>query len=62
MSEFEFPVNKIDLRQILKSYLDRIGRKIKVFENNLPGLTWVSIFFKKKSDFKCTSSYEYKEV
>lgn len=47
MSEFGFPVNKTDLRHILKSYLDRIGRKIKVFKNNLPGLTWVSLFFKR---------------
>jgi len=47
MSEFGFPVNKTDLRQILKSYFDRIGRKIKVFKKNLPGLTWVSPFLKR---------------
>lgn len=40
-------MNKTDLRQILKSYLDKIGRKIKVFKNNLPGLTWVSLFLKR---------------
>lgn len=47
MSELGFPVNKTDLRHILKSYLDRIGRKIKVFKNNLPGLTRVSLFLKR---------------
>jgi hypothetical protein len=47
MSEFGFLVYKTDLLQILKSYLDRIGRKIKVFKNNLPELTWVSLFFKR---------------
>lgn len=47
MSDFGFPVNKTNLRHILKSYLDRIGRKIKVFKNNLPGLTWVLLFLKR---------------
>lgn len=49
MSEYGFPVDKTDFRFIVKSYLDRIGRKIKVFKNNLPGLTWVSIFLKRNT-------------
>lgn len=47
MSEFGFPVDKTDFRFIIKSYLDRVGRKIKIFQNNLPGLSWVSLFLKR---------------
>lgn len=47
MSDYGFPVDKTDLRYIIKSYLDRQGRKINTFKNNLPGLSWVSNFLKK---------------
>lgn len=47
MSEFGFPIDKTDFRFIVKSYLDRLGRKISNFKNNLPGLTWTSLFLKR---------------
>lgn len=47
MSEFGFPLDKTDFRFIIKSYLGRVGRRIKIFKNNLPGLSWVSLFLKR---------------
>jgi len=46
MSDYGFPVDKTDLRYIVKSYLDRLGKKLNTFKNNLPGLSWVSNFLK----------------
>lgn len=47
MSDYGFPVDKTDFRYIVKSYLDRIGKKVNTFKNNLPGLSWVSNFLKR---------------
>ncbi|CAI6374178.1 unnamed protein product [Macrosiphum euphorbiae] len=47
MSNYGFPIDKTDLRHIVKSYLDRIGRKVSVFKNNLPGLSWTANFIKR---------------
>ncbi|CAI6374493.1 unnamed protein product [Macrosiphum euphorbiae] len=35
MSEYGFPIDKTDLKFIIKSYLDRNGRHVKFFNNNL---------------------------
>lgn len=47
MSNYGFPIDKTDLRYIVKSYLDRLGKKVNTFRNNLPGLSWVSNFLKR---------------
>jgi len=48
MSNYGFPIDKTDLRHIIvKSFLDRIGRKVSVFQNNLPGLSWTANFIKR---------------
>jgi len=47
MSYYGFPVDKTDFRYIVKSYLDRLGKKVNTFKNNLPGLSWVSNFLKR---------------
>lgn len=47
VSDFGFPIDTTDLRYIIKSYLDRIGRRLKIFSNNLPGISWVEGFLKR---------------
>jgi len=47
MSNYGFPIDKTDLRHIVKSFLDRIGRKVSVFQNNIPGLSWAANFIKR---------------
>lgn len=39
MCDYGFPVDKTDFRYIVKSYLDRLGKKVNTFKNNLPGLS-----------------------
>lgn len=36
VSNYGFPVNTFDLRFVVKSYLDRIGKNETRFNNNLP--------------------------
>ncbi|XP_069357707.1 uncharacterized protein [Maniola hyperantus] len=47
MCNFGFPITMFDLRCIVKMYLDKNGRKIDQFKNNLPGKTWASMFLKR---------------
>lgn len=46
-SEFGFPLDSMDLRMIVKSYLTRIGRNVAQFKNNVPGHEWVLGFLKR---------------
>ena len=39
-----FPVDELDFRFIVKSYLAIHGRIVKVFQNNLPGRDWIKSF------------------
>ena len=47
MSQFGFPVDTFDLRCIVKSYLERQGRKISKFKNNFPGIDWSLSFMRR---------------
>lgn len=42
--EYGFPVDELDFRFIVKSYLELHGRTVNVFKNNLPGRDWVKSF------------------
>lgn len=37
----------MDLRLVVKGYLDREGRTVRKFKNNLPGEDWVQSFLKR---------------
>lgn len=50
LSEFGFPVTELELRQIIKTYLNRQGRKIARFKHNVPGRDWVISFLKRHKD------------
>jgi hypothetical protein len=41
LSDFGFPLTCDDFRHVVKSYMDRAGRKENQFCNNLPGKDWV---------------------
>lgn len=47
VSNYGFPVNTFDLRSVVKSFLDRIGRNETRFKNNLPGNDWADSFMKR---------------
>lgn len=44
LSSYGFPVNKRELRFIVKSFLDKQGRTVVKFKNNLPGIEWANSF------------------
>ncbi|XP_050295123.1 uncharacterized protein LOC126735214 [Anthonomus grandis grandis] len=48
VSTFGFPVSTFDLRCIVKSYIERQGKKVKPFKNNMPGPDWVKSFLKRQ--------------
>lgn len=47
ISTFGFPVTSQDLQFIVKAYLDKRGKKIKVFKHNFPGKEWVLSFLNR---------------
>lgn len=47
MSSCGFPVTPFELRCIVRSYLNRIGKKVLCFKENLPGVDWVNNFIKR---------------
>ncbi len=50
--EWKYPLDDITLRKFIKSYLDRTGKKVRVFLNheNLPGPEFVYSFLKRHKD------------
>lgn len=48
--DFGFPLSTFDLRMIVKSYLEKTGRTVKRFKNNVPGKEWVLSFLKRHPD------------
>lgn len=47
MCEYGFPLDELDLRYIVKSYLTRQGKSQQCFCNNLPGRDWTKSFLKR---------------
>lgn len=46
VSEWGFPFSTLDLRLIVKGYLDKTSRKLKCFKDNIPGNDWARSFLK----------------
>lgn len=46
-AEYGFPLTMLDLRMIVQEYLNRIGRKIQKFTDNLPGKDWCYRFLER---------------
>ena len=47
VSDWGFPFSKLDIRIVVKSYLDMSNRQIIKFKNNLPGEDWARSFIKR---------------
>jgi hypothetical protein len=44
LSEAGFPLDRCDLCYLVKAYLDRTGKKVRRFKDNLPGEEWTKSF------------------
>lgn len=42
MSDFGFPIGESDSKCIVKDYVTKLGKQVKVFKNNCPGTDWIS--------------------
>lgn len=50
MAEWGFPLDRTDLRYVVKNYLDKLGRVVPSFNDNLPGDDWVTGFIDRQSE------------
>lgn len=48
--EWGYPIDKYTLRLFVKDYLERRGKTLKKFRNNMPGPEWVYSFLKRHKD------------
>ena len=51
-SDYGFPLQPMDLRIIVKIYLDSEGRTVPMFSMNLPGPDWAQSFIKRHSEIR----------
>lgn len=49
-SEWGQPLDLYDLRVIVKNYLDKIGRRVERFQNNMPGMEFALGFVKRHKE------------
>jgi len=49
-SDWGYPFDKEDVKSIIKLYLDRAGKQLKPFKNNMPGDVWYRNFINRHSD------------
>ena len=46
-ARFGFPLNRKDIRLVIKSYVDSTGRDIPQLQSNMPGEDWVRSFLER---------------
>lgn len=46
-AEYGFPLTMLDLRVIVKEYLDKLGKRVQIFPNNMPGPDWCYGYLKR---------------
>lgn len=49
-SDWGFPLNLLDLRMMAKYYLDRKGKNVGIFKNNVPGIDWTYSLLNRQKD------------
>ncbi|KAA0196656.1 hypothetical protein HAZT_HAZT011387 [Hyalella azteca] len=59
-SDYGFPLQPMDLRIIVKSYLDSEGRTVPMFSMNLPGPDWALSFIKRHNEIRQRVSNDIK--
>lgn len=47
LCEYGFPIDELDLRFIAKAYLNRQGKIVREFKDNLPGRDWAKCFLRR---------------
>lgn len=62
VGEYGFPVDKLELRMIVKSYLDRQGRDVPQFNENMPGEEWVSSYLERHNEISTRLAANIKKV
>ncbi len=50
VAEWGFPFSNLDLRLMVKAYLDKANRRVSQFKNNIPGEDWARSFLKRHSN------------
>ena len=48
LGDWGFPVDMLDLRLLVKNYLEARGRTVRKFRNNLPGPDWLKSFMQRR--------------
>ena len=46
LAKWGFPFDTNDLKHMVKGYLDRLGRQVPIFKENMPAEDWASTFLK----------------
>lgn len=49
-SEWGYPIDSTTLRLLVKDFLDRRGKEVKRFKDNLPGHDFVESFMRQRKD------------
>lgn len=49
-ADWGYPLSELDVRCFVKHHLDRCGRTVKKFRNNLPGTDWAKHFMKRHKE------------
>lgn len=62
LSEYGFPLTDIDLRIIIKDFLESQGRTVAIFKNNIPGRDWVKSFLCRNRGLSRRLSNNIKQV
>lgn len=50
LCDFGFPLEELDFRFIVKCYLDKQGKRVNIFKDNMPGPDWAKSFLKRRSE------------
>lgn len=49
-SDWGFPLSLMDVRMMAKYYLDRMGKTVNMFKNNMPGVDWTYSLLERHKD------------
>lgn len=63
LSDYGFPITLIDGQMIISNYLDRLGRKVRQFKNNIPGREFMMGFMKRQNlSYRLTQNIKKKRA
>lgn len=51
-AEWGMPFDRMDVRRIVKRFLDSLGKKEETFKDNLPGVDWCNYFLDRHKELK----------